>query len=493
MEALTSQNGIAFKTGEIPRLPLNRLRQEILDGVEGGLRMTAFFGTQSASGATDLICVLADDSSNLLSVLSSAVNDRYESLTPDCPQAHLFEREIAEQFGVVPEGHPWLKPLRFSSGDKPLPGDTPFFSAQGEELHEVAVGPVHAGIIEPGHFRFQCRGENVLHLEIQLGYQHRGVEHFLETAASPRAMAVAESIAGDTVIGHALAYSEVTESLAGCPVSPRAQALRAAALELERLSNHIGDLGALCADVGFLPSASYFGRLRGEFLNMLMELSGNRNGRSLIRPGGVNFDVPEPMAEDFCARLDRAERDIRSAADLMFETPSVQARLEGTGAVTERACHDLGLVGPTARACDVARDVRSDHPHGAYQFAHIPVATASTGDVYGRALVRRHETERSIQFLKTQMRSLPSGDTEVKTAVGSRVSGRMVVSLVEGWRGEITHVAMSDDTGAISRYKVKDPSFHNWTALALALRRTPISDFPLCNKSFNLSYAGHDL
>lgn len=483
---LTAQNGESFKIGDVPRLPPSKFRQEILDGVGRGLRISALFGIQQENRTIGLFCVLAHDAENKLSVLSTAVTGRFESLTPDCPQAHLFEREIAEQFEVVPAGHPWLKPVRY-------PGGTPFFSARGEELHEVAVGPVHAGIIEPGHFRFQCQGENVLHLEIQLGYQHRGAETLLETAPAHRAMVVAESIAGDTVIGHATAYCNVTEALSACAVSPRAHALRAVALELERLANHVGDLGALCADVGFLPSAAYFGRLRGEFLNMLMDLSGNRYGRSLIRPGGVLFDLHPRMADDFLSTLNRAGREIHSAADLMFETPSVLARLEGAGTVSEWACRDLGLVGPAARACGWTIDVRSDHPHGAYRFAHIPVSTVSGGDVYARAMVRRLEIERSIHFLESQVRDLPEGSQDLRNTCGARPPRRMAVSLVEGWRGEITHVASTGEAGEIQRYKIKDPSFHNWTALSLALRETPISDFPLCNKSFNLSYAGHDL
>ncbi|MBI4178937.1 NADH-quinone oxidoreductase subunit C [bacterium] len=491
MDALTARNGESFRTVDVPRLPADRFRREILDSVARGLRISTYFGFRPGAANTRLLCVLADDSEKTLSVLSCEPGGRFESLTPDCPQAHLFEREIAEQFGIVPEGHPWMKPVRYPDARDSIPGDTAFFSAEGEELHEVAVGPVHAGIIEPGHFRFQCRGEDVLHLEIQLGYQHRGAETLLESSPAPRAMAVAESIAGDTAIGHALAYCAVHESLSSGAVPPRAEAIRAVALELERLANHVGDLGALCGDVGFLPSAAYFGRLRGEFLNLLMDLSGNRNGRSLIRPGGVRFDLTADMAGDFSERIGRAERDIASAADLMFETPSVQARFEGTGRISERACRDLGLVGPTARACGVPRDVRSDHPHGAYRSARIPVSTIEGGDVYARAMLKHLEIARSISFLLSQIQDLPAGT--LKQPCAAARPGRMAVSLVEGWRGEIAHAGITGESGEILRYKVKDPSFHNWTALAMALRDTPISDFPLCNKSFNLSYAGHDL
>src|SRR5207302_1771672 len=219
-----------------------------------------------------------------------------------------------------PEGHPWLKPVRYpraaakpaggqdvaatlsrglepGTAALPIPGAYPFFEVRGEEIHEVAVGPVHAGIIEPGHFRFQCHGEEVLHLEIQLGYQHRGAEALLEGAGPVRGVVLAESLAGDTCIGHGLAYCEALEALGGCLVPVRALILRGIALELERLANHVGDLGALGADIGFLPTAAYFGRLRGEFLNLTMELTGNRYGRGFLCPGGVRADLTAAMAE----------------------------------------------------------------------------------------------------------------------------------------------------------------------------------------------------
>jgi Ni,Fe-hydrogenase III large subunit len=497
-DSLGLRNRRAIPLATVPLEPMARFRDTVVQGVRDGWRLVALFGSPDVGDETLVIAVLALDERGQLGAVSTLVQGRYPSLTPDCPEAHLFEREMAEQCGIVPEGHPWLKPVRRHPADHGRAADGPvdrdgyrFFRFEGDEVHEVAVGPVHAGIIEPGHFRFQAHGEEVLYLEIMLGYQHRGVERLLETRAWPDAVLVAESIAGDTVIGHASAACGAIEALARSRKTPRAQTVRGIALELERLANHIGDLGAIAGDIAYQPAASYFGRLRGECLNLLMTLSGNRYGRGLIRPGGALFDIPPAMAEEIRARLQALAAELEPVGRLMLKNASVQARLEGVGVVPRQACLDLGLVGVAARACEVQRDVRHDHPYGLFRFAHIPVATAWAGDVLARTLVRWLEVQRSLEFVIDQVRALPKGAVQVEC--GAPRPDELVVSLEEGWRGEIAHVVMTDGTGAIRRHKVVDPSFHNWSALAAAMPGNQISDFPLCNKSFNLSYAGHDL
>jgi len=496
-------NGGRSKLSDVPCLSPGGFRNAVLDAVREGSRISALFGHQATDGTVLLYAVLAQKETASLLLISTVVEGKYQALTPDCEQAHLFEREIAEQYGVVPEGHPWLKPVRFPPAGKSEKdlfglihgkekcGLIDFFRMEGEEIHEVAVGPVHAGIIEPGHFRFQCHGETVYHLEISLGYQHRGVERAITGGPDKRTVHYMETLAGDTTVGHTETYCRILESLSKCSAPARAQVIRGIAQELERIANHIGDLGALAGDIGFLPTMSYCGRIRGDVLNMTAALCGNRFGRGLVRPGGVGFDIDAKCIEELLKNLDAVMRDSESAVELLWNTPSVQARFEGVGQLTPEICRKIGLVGVAARACGEAIDVRKDFPYGIFCYSHIPVSTWNTGDVFARAFVRWFEIQRSIAFVKEQLISLPDGP--VCGPPGKLAPSSIVVSMREGWRGEICHVALTDEHGRFARYKIVDPSFHNWFGLACALRNQQISDFPLCNKSFNLSYCGYDL
>ena len=462
-------------------------------------RVAAYFGYRHG-GDVRLVAAIAQPVYGRLAVFSCHTRGDMPSLAPEFPQLQLFEREIAEQFGVSFAGHPWFKPVRFHAPFAPAVdlfsrkiGNADYFAMEGEEVHEVAVGPVHAGVIEPGHFRFQCHGENVHHLEISLGYQHRGIEKLLERGASarPQSRFLIEACAGDTTAGHTIAYCQIAEALSACAAPPRAHALRAIALELERCANHIGDLGALAGDVGYLPTASYCGRIRGDALNATALLCGSRFGRSFICEGGVLFDLDRERLQDLLKRVAALREDFTNAADLLWDEPSVLARFEGTGTISKETCEAWGFVGLAARASGCIQDVRQDFPFGLYQFAHIPVVTHEQGDVFARASVRYGEVLRSLNFIEEQARSLSEGD--IIAPCGPNRADALIVSLTEGWRGEICHAAITDDQGGFLRYKIVDPSFHNWSALALALRGQQISDFPLCNKSFNLSYCGHDL
>ena len=345
---------------------------------------------------------------------------------------------------------------------------------KGTAAHEVAVGPVHAGVIEPGHFRFQCMGEDVFNLQIFLGYQHRGVEEAIVAADGnlPRQIALAETCAGDTSAAAATAFAELMESAFPDRFpAPDDEALRIRALllELERIANHTGDLGALAGDVAFLQAASFCGRIRGEYLNMTALICSNRFGRNAIVPGGVRVTLESEKIAELKKWIARVKPELDRAIKLMFHEHSVCDRFDGTGKVSKDVAREIGLVGVARRASE--------------EF---------NGDVMARALVRRVEINEAHEKIARILDcEVPSGSETSKSA---DVNGgfSVVVATAPAWRGPLTHAAAFSPEGKMLRYKIVDPSAHNWPGLAWALRGEQISNFPICNKSFNLSYCGTD-
>jgi Ni,Fe-hydrogenase III large subunit len=330
-------------------------------------------------------------------------------------------------------------------------------------------------------------------LEIQLGFQRRGVEDlFLKHRDRPGYLIrLAESIAGDSVIGHAGAFAAAMEALGGITISRRAMSVRVIAQELERVGAHLGDLSALAGDIAYATGSAAFGALRTKAINTTLAISGSRFGRGLIAAGGVRFDLTPELRGAVRKTVDALESDADLAARVMFDSPSVLARFEKAGVVFAETARRLGLVGTAARACGVSRDVRADHPYGGYAYAPVHKMTLDSGDVFARAYLRHIEIRQSARIIREQTEAPGAGDLCAPAA--EPAASALVVSLAEGWRGEIAHAALTDAEGRLKRYKIKDPSFHNWFGLALAVRKNGISDFPLCNKSFNLSYCVFDL
>ncbi|MDR3089350.1 MAG: hydrogenase [Desulfobulbaceae bacterium] len=484
---LQIENGQALPLAAVPTIGLARFARLIRDFTQSGGAIVQFFAHQEQARPNCHRLYAVTRGSGLFA-LATEVDGDFPSLTLAAgAKFAMFEREIAEQYGIKPTGHPWLKPLRRHDRDYE------YFTVKGEGVHEVGVGPVHAGIIEPGHFRFQCAGEEVLHLEIRLGYQHRGLERLFTTAPRGRLPIIAESIAGDTAIGHSLCFCQAIEAMAGIEVDAAASSARVIALELERLANHVGDLGALSGDVAFAPPAAYFGRIRGEFLNLLLLMSGNRFGKSLVRPGGVGQALGPMQFDAILEKIAELRPQLKQVCDLLFTAHTVTARFERAGLVNREIAERLGLVGPCARASGLEYDAREFFPSECYATLPGNVLGLTQGDVLSRALVRRDEIFHSLNLVETLAQAAADCQAAADWRACSPAPEHLVVTVNEGWRGEISHCLITDAAGRIARYKIKDPSFHNWMGLAMALRGQGISDFPLCNKSFNLSYCGFDL
>lgn len=444
-----------------------------------------------------LYCIIATDESNSLDLLATEVgaDEHLQSLTAQHRAFHPYEREMYEAHGLHFEGHPWLKPLRYPH-NKATNGtmyDYPFFNIQSEELHRVGVGPIHAGIIEPGHFRFICEGEKIHHLEIQLGWQHRGIEtQMLKKSKVLQQATISENIAADTTVAHAVAFSQAYESLAGYQAPDKLKYDRTIALEQERIAVHTGDLSAICTDVAYQLGNAVFGRLRTPMINYFQQWCGNRFAKSLIRPGKTNFPFTTELAQTWHEVIGKFRPHFVEMAEQMFDLPSVLSRIERTGVVSTETARSIGLVGMAAKASGLPRDIRASHPYAAYDTLKVTPIVKQTGDVYARARVRYEEVLNSIANIETLIANMPEANYDNRSDLKMRPN-MLCVSLVEGWRGEICHCALTDNEGNLSSYKIKDPSIHNWLGLAMAVRGNGISDFPICNKSFDLSYCGHDL
>ncbi len=455
------------------------------------------------SSQLQLIMCIADDGTQLVHLLSHICKpgDRLEALTARVPALHVFERDLHERHGIIFDHHPWLKPLRFPE-DRADPSTDmdryPFFRIEGGEVHEIGVGPIHAGVIEPGHFRFICSGEQVLHLEIHNGYQHRGVEQlFVQKKMLLQRNILAEGIAGDSVAGHTLAFAHLVEKLGGIAVDDTLQFERGIFLELERMAIHVGDLSALCTDIAYQLGSAVFGVLRTPLINFVQSWCGNRFGKGLVRAGSRPFALDKRLREKLRQVLDDFESKFRDMAGRMFSLPTVLARFQDCGYVSADQVKLAGAVGMAARMSGLVRDIRATHPFGCFRALGIVPVVQASGDVLARAALRKDEILSAIRWIREALDTL---DRQTESLMPALFSGQpsfppdhFAISLTEGWRGEICHIGVTDRDGQLALYRIKDPSVHNWFILALAMRNQEISDFPINNKSFDLSYCGHDL
>ncbi|APZ42256.1 hydrogenase [Acidihalobacter ferrooxydans] len=459
-----------------------------------------------------LYCVLdyAGDSL-LLSAEAPLETTEFTSQTPHFPAADRMERHARDLFGVIFVDHPdprrWTRhcawpenwhPLHpAQAGDPPTPGrtpadvDYPFAAVHGNGVFEIPVGPVHAGIIEPGHFRFHAAGEPVLKLEERLGYVHKGIER-LAVGRDPAGLArLAARVSGDSAVAHAWAACQAMERAAGIEAPPRALALRGLLAERERVANHLGDIGAICNDVGFAFAHVQTARLRERWQRRNRECFGHRLLMDTLVPGGVARDLPVGAAENLCADHAALRREVEPLFDIIDDHPPLDDRLVGTGVLSLENARALGCTGYLGKASGCGFDLRRDAPYAPYDALEVPLVTDSEGDTAARVRVRMAEVRASLDLMDQLLDAMPSGETTAP--LPTPLPGAIGFGQVEGWRGETLAWVRFDNAGRIARYFPRDPSWFYWPALERLIMGEIVPDFPVCNKSVNGSYSGVDL
>jgi Ni,Fe-hydrogenase III large subunit/Ni,Fe-hydrogenase III component G len=431
----------------------------------------------------------------------------FSSVAAELPAVNWQEREIQDWFGLEAAGHPnprrvalhdnWpdVYPLR---KDFPLDAVLPPFEGPqheyrptlGEGVFQVPVGPVHAGIIEPGHFNFAVAGEPILYLQLRMFYTHKGTEKLFEHLPIHRAVFLAESTSGDSSVSHGVAFCQAIERAAEIEVPLRARFMRTILLELERIYNHIADIGAIATDVGFVVANAHAGRIREIAVDANEELAGNRLLRGFVCVGGVRRDWMPAQLDELRRTVDIVDKEFDGLVKLIRSSDSTRDRLERTGILRPDKAKGLGIVGVGGRASGVNLDVRRDHPYAAYRWVNFRVPVYEDGDVLHRMEVRIDEVHESIAIIRSAMAQLPAG--AYRAATQEVPAGRCALSAVEGWRGEILHWVRTGPGNRLERCKIKDPSLNNWPAVVEAVQGNIIADFPVINKSFNLSYSGTD-
>ena len=437
-------------------------------------------------------------------VLSLACADgTFPSIGALHPPAIRLERAIGDLFGLAatgaPDTRPWLDlgfwdvrhPLAANAGAREPHPPYPFLPVEGESLHQIPVGPVHAGIIEPGHFRFTANGETVARLEERLGYVHKGIESLMTGATLDKAMRLAGRTSGDSTVAYALAFAHAVEAALQIEVPPRATYLRALMAELERLANHFGDFGAICNDASFSLMHAHCYILREQTLRAANTCFGHRLMMDCVMPGGVARDLASGAADAVSTLLRETRRAFPELVELYDNTASLQDRTVTTGVLRAQLAKQFGAGGYVGRASGRAFDARKDFPYPPYDQLQFDIAVRDAGDVDARVRVRIAEIEQSLSLIEQILQRLPDGP--VQTAVNPAAHGqREGVGFVEGFRGDVL-VSLRLDGDRVARCHLRDPSWFQWPLLEAVIEGNIVADFPLCNKSFNCSYSGHDL
>ncbi len=428
----------------------------------------------------------------------------FPSITPDVPAAHWYEREIRDLFGLEPQGHPdtrrlalhkdWPKRVYPLRRDFPLGTEVPrtggqfsFKQVQGEGVMQIPVGPIHAGIIEPGHFRFSAVGENIINLEARLFYTHRGMEKLGEGRTPEQGLLLAERICGACSFSHAAAYCQAVEKLGGVKIPVRAEFIRTVALELERLYNHVGDVGNICAGIGFAFGTMHGARLKEDLLQLNEKVFGSRFLRGINTPGGVRRDLSTASQALLSKTLTSLSGDFRELTEILLSTESYLDRVQGTGVLKQQVAADLHAVGPAARAAGIDRDARRDYPHEAYDRVSFKVPVYHRGDVLARVRVRIDEVFESVEIIRQAIALMPEG--KIKAAVGPLTPSGYAMGITESPRGENVHFVMGGPDGKVFRHMVRSASYCNWPVLPTTVPGSIVPDFPLINKSFELCYS----
>lgn len=444
----------------------------------------------------------------IIETLVAGEHPEFTSITPNIPSANLYEREIRDLYGILPVGHSgprelifhknWpqnLYPMRKDFEGHNLPpigkGEAEFAHVQGSGVYEIPVGPVHAGIIEPGHFRFSVAGEPIINLEAQLYYVHKGIEKICEGQSIEKCFYISERISGDETFSNSLAFCQAIERIADVQIMPRAEYSRVAFAEMERLVSHLGDLGGICTDVAYGFAASQFKMLRIWTYQMMEEMGNSRFLRSVNRPGGLRKDFLAGKEKRLLEFLEKIKKELTDTVKIIKGNGLFIDRVEHTGILSTQIARDLNAVGPAGRASGIYHDVRKDYPYAAYDRLNFDVPEHANGDVNCRMNVKIEECFSAIDLIMQAIEKMPSGS--IYSPIPQMEAYKTALGYTESARGENIHWIMTGPGNTIFRYKIRTPSFCNWPALCYAVAGNIVPDFPLINKSFNLSYAGNDL